>query len=115
VGEKVFKVPAFVLTGGRVRSGVELAIETLVKSTTLGRTAAPRLALERQRIALMALDPLSVAEISAHLSVPLGVARVLVGDMIEEGLLDAHQLDAKKDQHLDVSILERVLVGLEAL
>ena len=115
VGVDDFKVPAFVLTGGRVRSGVHLAIETLVKCTTLGRTAAPRLALERQRIALMALEPLSIAEISAHLSVPLGVARVLVGDMIEEGLLDAHQLDIKKDQHLDVSILERVLVGLEAL
>ena len=35
----------------------------------------------------------SVAEISAVLRMPLGVARVLIGDMAMEGLVRVHQAD----------------------
>ena len=63
----------------------------------------------------MAVDPLSIAEISAHLSVPLGVARVLVGDMVEEGLLDSQQLETGESGRPDTALLERVLEGLESL
>ena len=113
--ERDFKVPSFVLVGGRTRAGVDLQMETLVRTTSLGRSAAPRLALERERIAAMASDPLSVAEISAHLSVPLGVARVLVGDMVQEGLLDSHKPAVQKGDRPDTALLERVLDGLQAL
>lgn len=113
--ERGFKVPSFVLVGGRTRAGVDLPLETLVRTTSLGRSAAPRLVLERERIAEIAGDPLSIAEISAHLSVPLGVARVLVGDMVEEGLLDSQQLDTSEAGRPDTALLEKVLEGLEAL
>ena len=53
------------------------------------RARSRRLALENgARSSRSATTPLSIAEISAHLHVPLGVARVLVGDMTDEGLLD---------------------------
>ena len=113
--EREFKVPSFVLVGGRTRAGIDLPLETLVRTTSLGRSAGPRLALERGRIAEMAADPLSIAEISAHLSVPLGVARVLVGDMVEEGLLDSQQLETGETGRPDTGLLERVLEGLESL
>ena len=63
----------------------------------------------------LAVDPLSIAELSAHLSIPLGVARVLVGDMVEEGLLDSHKPAVAAGERPDVALLERVLDGLQAL
>jgi hypothetical protein len=110
-----FKVRSYVLTGGRTRSGTDLPLETMVRVTTLGTSAAPRLALERKKIVSLAADPLSLAEISAHLSIPLGVARVLVGDMVEEGLLDSHKPAVEKGERPDVALLEKVLDGLQTL
>jgi len=54
-----------------------------------------------------------VAEISAHLQVPLGVARVIVGDMADEGLVRVHQ--PRAEGRPDVALLERVLNGIRAL
>ncbi|MEJ5255896.1 MAG: DUF742 domain-containing protein [Acidimicrobiales bacterium] len=110
------RVRSYVLTGGRTRSNADLPLETLVKVTPQGVSAAPRLALERKQIVSLCTTPISIAEVSAHLKVPLGVARVLVGDMAEEGLLTSY-----KPQHFttgerpDLKLLERVLDGLQAL
>jgi Protein of unknown function (DUF742) len=55
-----------------------------------------------------------VAEISVPLTLPLGVARVLAGDVAEEGLVPAHQgmgTWARPDR----TLLERVLDGLRRL
>jgi len=109
------RVRSYVLTGGRTRSGADLPLETMVRVTTLGSTASPRLALERKKIVNLATEPLSIAELSAHLSIPLGVARVLVGDMVEEGLLDSHKPAVAAGDRPDVALLERVLDGLQAL
>ena len=110
-----FKVRSYVLTGGRTRSGTDLPMETMVRVTTLGTSAVPRLALERKKIVNLASDALSIAEVSAHLSIPLGVARVLVGDMVEEGLLDSHKPAVQAGDRPDTALLERVLDGLQAL
>jgi hypothetical protein len=109
------RVRSYVLTGGRTRSGADLPLETMVRVTTLGTSASPRLALERKKIVNLSAEPLSIAEISAHLSIPLGVARVLVGDMVEEGLLDSHKPAVAAGERPDVALLERVLDGLQAL
>jgi hypothetical protein len=54
--------------------------------------------------------------VSAHLSVPLGVARVLVGDMCEEGFLTNFKPQhAMTGERPDLKLLERVLDGLQAL
>jgi len=110
------RVRSYVLTGGRTRSNADLPLETVVKVTPQGVAAAPRLALERRRIIDLCGAPLSVAEISAHLHVPLGVARVLVGDLSEEGFLTSHKPQhAVTGERPDLSLLERVLDGLQAL
>ena len=56
----------------------------------------------------------SVAEISAVLRMPLGVARVLIADMAVEGLVRVHQLDHAQGRP-DLNLLERVLSGLRKL
>jgi hypothetical protein len=112
----VLRVRSYVLTGGRTRSDVDLPIETLVKVTPQGVSAAPRLALERKTIVSLCDAPISIAEVSAHLSVPLGVARVLVGDMCEEGFLTNFKPQhAMTGERPDLKLLERVLDGLQAL
>src|SRR5262245_56531128 len=100
-------VRPYALTGGRTRSTTQLPLETLVSTTEEGEAAASRLAWERQQIAHLCLRPISVAEISAHLHVPIGVARVLVGDMTEEGLVEVHK--PREAGRPDIDLLERVL------
>ncbi|MBB4705545.1 hypothetical protein BJ982_007089 [Sphaerisporangium siamense] len=69
---------------------------------------------EYQAIITLCRQVRSVAEISALLRVPLGVARVLVSDMAAEGFVQLHhpQLDAGQP---DFNLLERVLSGLRRL
>jgi hypothetical protein len=113
--EPVLRVRSYVLTGGRTRSAADLPFETLVRVTDRG-AAASNLTLERKDIVARCVRPLSIAEISAHLHIPLGVARVIVGDMTAEGLLTATtpQHTGAGDRP-DLSLLERVLDGLQAL
>ena len=49
-GGPAFRVRSYVITQGRTRSTVDLPLETLVKVTPQGVSAAPRLALERKKI-----------------------------------------------------------------
>lgn len=114
--EHTLRVRPYAMTGGRTRSNHELPIEAMVKSTLRGLSLASRLTLERKRIVTMCTVPLAIAEISAHLHIPLGVARVLVGDMTGEGLLETNQAPLTRgDNRPDVKLLERVLDGLQAL
>jgi len=112
------RVRPYALTGGRVRSATELALETIVVVTDTGRSATADTTTERMAITELADDPISIVEISAHLSIPLGVARVLVGDMVTEGFLNTHHNDSASAQpggRPDQRLLERVLNGLQAI
>jgi len=112
------RIRPYALTGGRTRGNQELALETIVRTTPQGRAAQPRLLRESARIVQICAEPLSVAEISAHLKIPLGVARVIVGDLAAEGLVGANAgaTTASATQNRpDIKLLERVLDGLQAL
>jgi hypothetical protein len=102
------------MTGGRTRpTGTDLEIEALVSTTALGERA-PKLTVEQRAIATLCRDILSVAEVAAKLELPLGVARVLVGDMADEGLVVVHR-PAQPGDRPDLALLERVLYGLRAI
>jgi len=124
----------YALTGGRVRPaghsrGVELGpdldleVEALVATTTRGKTTlldatALLVVPERRAIALLCCDLVSIAEVSARLCLPLGVARVLVGDLAEEGLVRLYRpghAHGHGDDRPDLALLERVLDGLRNL
>jgi hypothetical protein len=69
----------------------------------------------RQRI-LRVCESRSVAEVSALVSMPIGVVRVLLGDLVKEGkvrvqatLTDTSSSDERRD------LIERTLRGLRAL
>ncbi|MEL6892008.1 MAG: DUF742 domain-containing protein [Actinomycetota bacterium] len=83
-------VRSFMLTGGRTRAAVtEVAIETIVtrKPDALnGRRMSP----DHHRIVqLLSSDNMSVAEISAHLGIPLRAAVILVSEMLADGVLES--------------------------
>lgn len=104
----------YAITGGRARPRqAELEIESLVSTTWLGEIAEHQ-ALERRSIVLLCRQPQSVAELSALLDLPLGVIRVLVGDMADEGLVGIHG-PAGTGQGPDTALLERVLDGLRRI
>lgn len=105
-------VRPYAITGGRVRSGSDLPLETLIEIIDGTGGAVARLTLERRAIAELASQPISVAEISALLEVPLGVARVLVGDMAIEGLIRVYR---PREERPDILLLEKVLDGIRAL
>jgi hypothetical protein len=56
-----------------------------------------------------------VAEISAHLRIPLGVVRVLIGDMAGLGLVLIHDSGMVSGDRPSMEFLERVLSGLRRL
>jgi hypothetical protein len=109
-------VRPYAMTGGRTRPRYQLAIEALV-STTADPAQLMGLLPEHQRICHLCREVKSVAEISALLTIPLGVARVLVADMAEAGLVTVHQPGGDEDGEgpPDVTLLERVLSGLRKL
>ncbi len=109
-----FRVRPYALTGGRVRSSADLALETMVR-VAYGDTDVRHLTLERREIFERCSEALSIAEVSAYLKLPLGVARVLVGDMVVEGLLIRNDSPVPSGQRPDLQLLERVLDGLQAL
>jgi hypothetical protein len=111
-------VRPYTITGGRTRSvaaqELDLELETLISTTSLGEFQISTLSLERRQIALLCRKLLSVAEVSAQLDVTFGVARVLVGDMAGEGLLQVHR-STRGGESPDLALLERVLYGLREI
>ncbi|MFE4172063.1 DUF742 domain-containing protein [Streptomyces sp. NPDC056909] len=109
-------VRPYAMTGGRTRPRYQLAIEALV-STTADPSQLHGQLPEHQRICRLCFEIKSVAEISALLSIPLGVARILVADLAEAGLVAIHQPggDEAAGGQPDVTLLERVLSGLRKL
>ena len=111
----------YLLTGGRASAHGDVAMETIVMRTELGdkcmesgKLPSSGVAqLEIARILPLCGDPLSVAEVAVGINVALGVAQVLVGDMIADGLLAARSSSPSLSH--DVSFLERLIKGVAAL
>ena len=103
------------MTGGRTRPAHDdLELETLVSTTSLGERSST-LTVEQRSIAALCRDILSIAEISARLDLPLGVIRVLVGDMADERPGHGPPARPGAGDRPDLALLERVLYGLRAI
>ncbi|MDG4784813.1 DUF742 domain-containing protein [Micromonospora sp. WMMD1102] len=68
---------------------------------------------EQSEILVLCRQPLSVAEIAAALDLPVGTVRVLLGDLLDAGLIDTHEPSVLNVPSED--LLEAVLAGLRAL
>jgi hypothetical protein len=104
-------VRPYARTRGRTRSSHELALEALVSASqqvvsAVGDTSQRRMIID------ICSQPRSVAEVAALLAVPLGVARVLVGDLASDGSVIVHPTVPGLP---DLDFMQRVLVGLRKL
>jgi len=108
-------VRPYTKTGGRTRSDYDLAIEALVSTSERGKAPDAAVRPEHRSICGLCLDTRSVAEVAAHLRLPLGVARVLIGDMAGMGLVLIHQSGMVVGDRPSIDFMERVLSGLRRL
>lgn len=103
----------YTVTGGRTRPAHgHLELETLVQTVASRGQALAGLSREQRSVAELCQEIVSLAEISARLDLPLGVTRVIVGDMALEGLLWLYR-PRDTVPHSDLALLERVLHGLK--
>ena len=103
-------VRPYLLTGGRTRSiGTDLAVEALVVS--LDGADAYGLTSEKALILDVCRTPIAIAEIAVKLSVPIGVARVLVSDLA----VTNHVAVCDTATTGDVALVRRLIAGVRAI
>jgi hypothetical protein len=115
-GVEASLVRPYTLTAGRTNTRVDLPLEAPIRTLEFG--PAPRWPGNdvRAKILGLGLDSPSVAEIAARLSLPLGVARVLIGDLVMQGYLRVHTTigeSTSTDERRE--LIGRTLRGLRAL
>lgn len=108
-------VRPYTRTGGRTRPDYDLAIEALISTSERGLERDAAVLPEHRSICGLCTDTRSVAEVAALLRLPLGVARVLIGDMASMGLVLIHQGGMVVGDKPSIDFLERVLSGLRRL
>lgn len=108
-------VRPYAWTRGRTKANYDLKLETLISTTELGEDETLLPQLEHRAVSALCRYPLSLAEIAAKLSIPLGVARVILSDMAELGLISIHRTFAADDIAAHLVLMERVLSGLRRL
>jgi hypothetical protein len=102
-------VRPFIVTRGRTRPLYDgMRIETLVRAQPAALSAPLR--FEQRRIVELAQQPVSLAEVAARLGVPIGVARVLVGDLYTGNYVSLHE-----PTELPVHVIERIRDLVRAL
>jgi hypothetical protein len=103
-------IRSYTLTAGRTAAKVELAMEATLRLQA--GAEAPVLSPSAAQV-LEVCDRRSVAEVSALTKMPIGVTRVLLGDLIEQGLVRIQATITDKtstDERLE--LIERTLRGL---
>ncbi|GGL07672.1 DUF742 domain-containing protein [Nocardia jinanensis] len=106
----------YTLTGGRAAPTTEeFDPVTLVVSE-----CAPAAAMQYEHAAIlsMCLQPTAVVEIAAELRLPIGIATVLVADLLHAGKVTVRHPEFDTGpcgDTFDIDMLEKVLVGLRSL
>jgi hypothetical protein len=106
-------VRPYALVSGRIRgSGGEFDLVTMI--TVARRVRTHSAILEPEHLQLLCLCPATVADLAAGLRLPLGVVRVILGDLRERGFIQVHR-PAEPSRMPDLALLRRVADGLRRL
>jgi hypothetical protein len=108
-------VRPYAMTSGRTRpTSGEFDLISLVAAARAVPASEVGLGPEHWAIIRLCQRPLSVAEVAAHLDLPVGIVRVMLGD-----LLDRELIYVRVPQHADEmpseDVFEAVINGLRAL
>ena len=108
-------VRPYALTKGRTlpSGGASFGLIDVVVATNERPSASFRPGPEHRRILNMCRRPTPIVDLTSEIDLPLGVVRVLLGDLTSEGMLRV--LSSQKQQVTDQRLLRMVLDGLESL
>jgi hypothetical protein len=111
-------VRLYAMTAGRARTGngaERLDLMAIVRPTASHRTPLPP--EQRDLLTLCGRGPRPVADLASDSGLPLGVVRVLLGDLAAKGLVRITPPDTTSGpaSRPDVRLLREVIHGLRAL
>ena len=105
----------YAITGGRTGAESEIALEALVTPTALGSGISDQFRWEAAEILRIA-DGTAVVELAALLDIPIGVVRVLVGDLTDMGVVEITNPPAEMEGIEGYTeLLQKVLDGIRSL
>lgn len=103
----------YVITRGRGGAAEETDFDLVTLIVTRSEPT-PSIPPEQAAILRICDAPLSVAEISAYLRLPMSVVTVLLADLLADGLVEARSAVAQ-EAFPDRALLEAVMHGLQKL
>ncbi|WP_211370188.1 DUF742 domain-containing protein [Nonomuraea turkmeniaca] len=105
----------FGLTGGRARpQGEAFDLVAIVTTVGAGFHESSDLIPEHHAVLSLCRRPTPVADVAAHLRLPLNITRVILGDLRREGLVTIER-PRPAAQTIDERIYREVLHGLRSL
>jgi hypothetical protein len=107
-------VRPYAVTGGRTNGTGDFDLIAIVETADVPLPDSLVLGPEQERILVLCLAPLSVAEVASEVDLALGVVRVLLGDLLDHELILVRQ-PAPVAQFPHVSMLKEVIDGIHAL
>ena len=109
-------VRPYAVTGGRARP-VTGSFDLISLVTATRADAGSEAGLGPEHVAIVGLCQRiqSVAEVAAHLDLPVGTVRVLLGDLVARNLVEVREPRATSAGLPDESVFEAVINGLRAL
>ena len=108
-------VRPYALTRGRTRpTGEALDLIAIITAIRGVRPDPSSLGPEHRMVLRMCRLPISVADIASELDLPLGVVRILLGDLSELSLISIHH-PIPPARLPDADILKEVVDGLRRL
>ena len=107
-------VRPYAVTRGRTRpTGVTAGLIDVVASAGRHSAGARGLAPEHRLLLDLCATPIALADLASDADLPLGVVRVLIGDLQEQGLVTIAASPVGSSQ--DEKVLRSVLDGLRTL
>ena len=102
----------YAMTGGRTLADSDISLEAQIQATARASQHLGAYRWEAAKVVDLVQSPMALIEIAARLQIPIGVARVLVADLVSDGAVMLHT--PEKTQSF-ASLLERVLDGVRNL
>ncbi len=102
----------YAMTGGRTVAESDISLEAQIQATARASQHLGAYRWEAAKVVELVQSPMALIEIAARLQIPIGVARVLVADLVSDGAVMLHV--PEKTQSF-ASLLERVLDGVRNL
>src|SRR5688500_2821872 len=80
----------YAMTGGRTLADTEISLEAQIQATTRASQHLGAYRWEAAKVVELVQSPMALIEIAARLQIPIGVARVLVAELVNDGAVMLH-------------------------